>query len=99
MSNRKEYTVAFTARGLTDAWDASRAFEGACTSMQNLVFDQSNPDLITCRPGVGTALTTFSSFTGATGITVYAIIGNMCYGLVSTSRLGAFDEPFAYNLS
>ena len=98
MAIRREYPVAFTARGLTDAWDASRAFEGACTSLQNLTFDQSNPDLMTCRPGVGSPLTTFSSFTGATGITVFAIIGNICYGLISTTRLGSKDEPFAYNL-
>jgi len=98
MAIHKEYPVAFTAKGLADAYDATYAFEGACTSLQNLVFDQSNPDLITCRPGVGSPLTTFSSFTGATGITVYAVIGNMVYGLVSTSRLGAYDEPFAYNI-
>ena len=98
MAIHKEYPVVFTARGLSDAWDSTDSFHGACKTLQNLVFDQSNPDLMAARPGVGSPITTFSSFTGATGVTIMVTIGSMIYGMVSTSRLGAFDEPFCYNL-
>ena len=98
MPSRKEYPVNFTPRGLADAWDSTESFHGACLSLQNLVFDQSNPDLMTSRPGVGTALTSFSTFTGASAVTIIQVVGNYAYGMVSTTRLGSFDEPFAYNL-
>ena len=99
MAISKEYPVNFTPRGLADAWDASDAFHGACRSLQNLVFDQSNPDLIACRPGVGSPITTFSGFTSPTAVTLLQVIGNYAIGLVSTSRLGSFDEPFVYNIA
>lgn len=98
MASDKEYPVNFTARGLADAWDATEAFPGACRSLQNLVFDQSNPDLMTCRPGIGSPLTTFSGFTSPTTVTCLEIVGDVVYGMVSTSRLGSYDEPFAYNI-
>ena len=98
MAIHKEYLVAFTPKGLADAWDSTEAFHGACKSLQNLVFDQSNSDLMSSRPGVGNPVSSFASFTGPTTITCMACVGNYLYGMVSTSRLGAFDEPFAYNL-
>jgi hypothetical protein len=98
MANRREYPVKFTPRGLADAWDSSESFQGACRSLQNLVFDQSNPDLMTCRPGVGSPITTFSGFNNPTGVSVYTVIGTIVYGMVSTARYTGNDEPFAYNI-
>ncbi|QTD88884.1 hypothetical protein [Burkholderia anthina] len=99
MGIRAGYPVRFTPKGLCDALDATDAFPGACTLLANLVFDQGNPELVVPRPGVGTALTTFAGFTSPTFVSVYIVIGNIAYGMVSTGRNAGFDEPFAYNLA
>ena len=92
----KAHPVSFTPKGLSDAYDATQAFPGACRYLQNLVFDQSNPELVNCRPGV-VALTSFGGFTSPTFVTCFIAIGNVVYGMVSTGRTVGFDEPFAYN--
>ncbi|MBY4771766.1 hypothetical protein [Burkholderia ambifaria] len=99
MGIRNGYPVRFTPKGLCDALDATDAFPGACSLLTNLVFDQGNPELVVPRPGVGTALTTFAGFTAPTFVSVYIVIGNVAYGMVSTGRTAGFDEPFAYNLA
>lgn len=96
MPLRKQHPVRFTPKGLSDAFDATEAFPGACRSLQNLVFDPSNPEIVLCRPG-GVALTTFSNFTSPTFLSVYISIGSMVYGMVSTARNPGQDEPFAFN--
>lgn len=98
MGIAKSYPVRFTPKGLCDALDSTDAFPGACVALTNLVFDQGNPELVIPRPGVGTALTTFSSFTSATFVSVYIVVGTMVYGMVSTGRNAGSDEPFAFNL-
>jgi len=98
MPLRKQHPVRFTPKGLSDAFDATEAFPGACRSLQNLVFDPSNPELVVCRPG-GVALTSFASFTSPTFLSVYISIGVMVYGMVSTARNPGQDEPFAFNTS
>lgn len=99
MGIRAGYPVRFTPKGLCDALDATDAFPGACSLLANLVFDQGNPELVVPRPGVGAALTTFAGFTSPTFVSVYIVIGNVAYGMVSSGRTAGFDEPFAYNLA
>lgn len=99
MPLRKQHPVRFAPKGLSDAFDATEAFNGACRSLQNLVFDPSNPELMVCRPGVGTALTTFASFTTPTFVTVHISIGGTIFGMVSTGRYAGHDEPFCYNVT
>lgn len=97
MAIRNGQPVRFTAKGICDAFDATDAFPGACALLQNLVFDQGNPEVVVSRPGVGTALTTFAGFTSPTFVSVHAAVGTTIYGMVSTGRTAGFDEPFAYN--
>jgi hypothetical protein len=97
MPLRNQHPVNFTPSGLTDAFDATRAFPGACRSLSNLVFDQGNPELSQCRPGV-VLRTNFPGFTTPTFVTCYTVVGNVVYGMVSTARTAGFDEPFAYNV-
>lgn len=97
MAIRNGYPVRFTPKGLCDAFDATDAFPGACALLSNLVFDQGNPELIISRPGVGAALTSFGSFTNPTFVSVYIVLDNIVYGMVSTARNPGNDEPFAYN--
>jgi hypothetical protein len=89
--------VNFTPAGITDAFDATRAFPGACRLLKNLVFDQGNPELVQCRPAA-VSLTTFGGFTTPTFVTCYVVIGNICYGMVSTAANPGFDQPFAYDI-
>ncbi|WP_175692959.1 hypothetical protein [Burkholderia ambifaria] len=98
MAIRNAKPVRFTPKGLCDAFDATDAFAGACQLLTNLVFDQGNPELVVARPGVGTAVTTFSGFTTPTYVSVHMVIGTVAYGMVSTARTAGFDEPFAFNL-
>jgi hypothetical protein len=98
MAIRNGQPVRFTPKGVCDAFDATDAFPGACQALQNLVFDQANPELVVSRPGVGTALTAFASFTTPTFVSVQITIGTVVYGMVSTGRNPGNDEPFAYNL-
>ena len=98
MAIRNGYPARFTPKGLCDAFDATDAFAGACQTLSNLVFDQGNPEIVVSRPGVGTALTSFGSFTAPTFVSVHIVIGTVVYGMVSTARNPGFDEPFAFNL-
>lgn len=99
MAIRRGQPTRFTPKGICDAFDATDAFPGACAMLQNLVFDQGNPELVVSRPGVGTARTTFSSFTSPTFVSVHIVIGAVAYGMVSTARNPGQDEPFAYNIA
>ena len=99
MAIRNGKPVRFTPKGLCDAFDATDAFPGACQLLANLVFDQANPELVASRPGVGAAVTTFSGFTTPTFVSVYIVIGNVAYGMVSSARNAGHDEPFAYNIA
>lgn len=93
----KAYPVRFTPRGVCDAFDATDAFQGACQSMSNLVFDQANPELITARPGVGAALTTFPGFTTPGFVSVHVTLGTLTFGMLATGRNAGHDEPFCYD--
>jgi hypothetical protein len=92
------HPVRFAPKGLSDAFDATEAFPGACRSLANLVFNPGNQELVACRPGV-VSLTTFSGFTTPTFVSVFVSIDVMIYGMVSTGRNAGHDEPFAYNTS
>ncbi|MBN3809414.1 hypothetical protein [Paraburkholderia sp. Ac-20347] len=99
MAIRNGKPVRFTPKGLCDAYDSTDAFAGACQLLSNLVFDQGNPEIVVSRPGVGTADTTFSSFTTPTFVSVFLVIGTIAYGMVSSGRNTGQDEPFAYNIA
>jgi len=98
MPLRKQHPVRFYPKGLSDAYDSTETFAGACRSLSNLVFDNTNPELVGCRPGV-ISLTTFSGFTSPTFVTVFISIDGTIYGMVSTARNPGKDEPFAYNIA
>jgi len=98
MALRNARPVSFVPKGLTDAYDSTQAFSGSCRLLQNLVFDQGNPELLQARPGV-VSLTTFPGFTTPTFVTVFIVINGVVYGMVSTARTAGFDEPFAYNVA
>lgn len=98
MPLRRAHAVRFAPKGLSDAYDATEAFDGACRSLSNLVFDNTNPELVGCRPGV-VSLTTFSTFTTPTFVTVFIAIADQIYGMVSSGLNAGHDQPFSYNVT
>lgn len=93
---KSEFPVRFTPRGIVDAFDATDKFPGACVQLSNLIFDQSNPEIMVSRPGVS-AITSFAGFANPSVVSIEVTIGNVTYGLISTSRNANKDEPFAYD--
>jgi hypothetical protein len=91
--------VRFTPRGLVDAYDSTDQFLGSCTSLQNLVFDPSNPEIVIARPGVGNTIANFSGISGAGFISVQIVVGGMIYGMVASSLTAGHDQPFIYNIA
>lgn len=96
---RNGIPVSFTPEGLTDATDMDNSFLGSCQSLQNLMFDPSNQYQVVGRPGVGSPLTTFASFTTPTFVSVHSVIGTYVYGMVATGLTAGYDEPFCYDLT
>jgi hypothetical protein len=91
--------MRFTPKGLTDAFDASEMFPGACQKLQNLVFDQGNPELVVSRPGV-TLLVDLGAtlqFASPQFISVQIVVGSRVYGMVATQRYPGHDEPFCWD--
>jgi len=99
MGIREGRPVRFTPIGLADAFDATDKFLGSCRSLQNLVFDQSNPSCVIPRPGVGTAFTSFAGFTSPTFVSCQVVVGNYIFGMVSTGLTAGHDQPFCYNMT
>lgn len=91
--------VKFSPRGLADAYDSTDAFSGAARKLTNLVFDQSNPEVVIPRPGVGNAFTSFAGFSNPGFISVQITVGNYIYGMVATSLTAGKDQPFVYNIT
>ena len=98
MAIAQSVPVRFTPRGLADAFDSTDVFPGACRSLSNLTFDQSNPEVVVARPGVGAALTSFAGFTTPGFVSLQVTIGTRVYGMVATGLTAGRDEPFVYDL-
>lgn len=92
----QSYPVKVTPKGLADALDASDKFPGCCLALTNLVFDQSNPEVVVSRPGA-LSITAFAGFSAPGVISVQITVGTRTYGLISTSRNSGRDEPFSYD--
>lgn len=99
MPIRDSQPVTFLPVGLSDSVDQDQSFNGACNALQNFVFDRVNRRGITCRPGVGTAITSFPTFTTPGVISVEKVVGDRVYGLISSGRNSGKDEPFCYSIS
>jgi hypothetical protein len=94
---QKMYPMRFTPKGLVDALDATDKFPGACVQLANLIFDQSNPEIMVSRPGVGSGITSFAGFSSPGVVSVHITVGSVTYGMISTALNAGKDEPFAYD--
>ena len=84
--------------GLVDAFDATKKFPGACTSLANLIHDQVNPEFVVSRPG-NLSLASFvaGGFNTPSFVSIQVCIGTYIFGMITTQRNPGFDEPFMYN--
>ena len=98
MAISKAQPMRFTPRGLTDAFDATDKFPGACQQLTNLVFDPSNPELVVTRPGV-VQMVAFAQagFINPQFISIQASVDTRIYGMIGTDLTVGFDEPFCYD--
>ena len=99
MALRNSRPERFRPIGLADAFDQSESFRGACSNLQNLVFDQSNPGISVARPGV-TRYVDFAAIGGWNTpgvISVHIDIGTRIYGMIDTQRFPGREEPFCYD--
>src|SRR3990167_10027957 len=92
------FPMRFTPRGLVDALDSTDLFMGACFDLQNLIFDQMNPEIMVSRPGLGSAVTTFSGFSTPAVISVFTVIGQRAYGMMASALNPGTDQPFSYDI-
>lgn len=91
----KTYPMRFSPKGLSDAFDSTDKFPGACRQLINLIFDQSNPELVISRPGT-TNISSFAGFNTPGVVSIEAVIGTRVYGMVATAQNAGKDEPFCY---
>src|SRR6266850_3442288 len=96
MALRNALPIRFTARGLSDAFDATDTFLGACRDLNNLLFDRDNPEVLVPRPGV-TPITSFPGFNTPGFISMHNVVEPRVYGTIATARNGGKDEPFCYD--
>src|SRR6266436_4161395 len=90
--------MRFTPKGLVDAFDATDKFPGACQKLTNLIFDQSNPELVVSRPGVVTLVDfVLHGYATPSFISIQVAIGTRLYGMIATQRNANHDEPFCYD--
>src|SRR3990172_6401824 len=92
------YPMRFSPRGLVDALDSTDLFMGACVDLQDLIFDQMNPEIMVSRPGLGSALTTFTGFSTPAVISVFTVIGQRAYGMMASALNPGTDQPFSYDI-
>ena len=92
------YPMRFSPRGLVDALDSTDLFMGACINLRNLIFDQMNPEIMVSRPGLGSAVTTFTGFSTPAVISVFTVIGQRAYGMMASALNPGTDQPFSYDI-
>lgn len=99
-SLRNPIPLTFVARGLSDAVDGTTVPRGAMRVLTNLIPNPRNAGQFICRPAAELIVDFAAAFDTPTQITavIKQAVGNILYGMVSTSRFPGKDEPFALDL-
>lgn len=97
MAIRGAVPVKWTPSGASDTLDATNTFTGAMAALTNLIPDRTTRGLWVCRPA-SVLQTSFAGFTTPDFISAHLVVGSRVYGMISTTRLGARDEPFCFDL-
>lgn len=89
----------FKPRTVSDTLDGTNTPPGAMEALVNLVPSPFMKNAFTPRPAAVVAATFTSFDVNASTITDLFVLGNIAYGLVSSTSLGSnLDRPFAYDL-
>lgn len=97
MAIKDAQTAHFIPRGLSDSLDQFNSFEGACQSISNLIFDRTDSNALTSRPGAF-PITTFPGFTSPGVISTLFAVGPLIYGMIGSGLNAGNDQPFVYNV-
>lgn len=98
MAINESTPMRFVPRGLSDSYDATDAFPGACQTLTNLVFDQGQRELVVSRPGVvSLANLSASGIPNPKFISIQVSIGTRVYGMVASSLNAGHDQPFCFD--
>lgn len=89
--------MKFNPKGLSDAFDSTDTFYGACQSLQNWIFDQGNPEYCVPRPGTP-ALTSFGGFSTPGVVSLAVGVGTKVYGMIASALNPGNDQPFSYDV-
>ena len=97
MPIRDSKPIIWVATGLSDSPHEFMAFPGCCTQLSNFIFDRINRNGLSCRAGVGSAITSFSGFTTPGVVSVMIAVGSRLYGMVDSGATSGYEEPFCYD--
>lgn len=97
MANKSTRPFKFNPRSVVDALDGGQVGPGGCALLTDLIFDPSNPFALQCRPAA-ILKTNFSSLTTPGFVSIAYVVGDICYGLITSGTVSGYDQPFAYNL-
>lgn len=97
MAIRKATPMFFSPAGVSDTLDGTNVFPGAMAALTNLIPDLATPNLWAPRPA-SISVTTFGGFTTPGFISVYQVVGNFVFGMISSGRNATHDEPFCFDL-
>jgi hypothetical protein len=97
MAIRKSTPMFFSPAGVSDTLDGTNVFPGAMAALTNLIPDLATPNLWAPRPA-SISLTAFGGFTAPGFISVFEILGQFVFGMISSGRNAGHDEPFCYDL-
>lgn len=97
MSIRKAKTYTFRPKGLSDAVDATNAFPGAMSILQNIIPANDTSDMWAPRPAAA-ELSAYPGFTTPGFVSAALVVGNIEYGMIASGLNAGKDQPYAYNI-
>lgn len=97
MALRHSQAVTFRPKGLSDTVDATDAFAGAMTTLQNLIPANDTKNAFVPRPGA-VNVSRFAGFSSPGFVSASLVVGNIEYGMIASSLNSGKDQPYVYNL-
>lgn len=99
MTLRKQQPIEWKPTGVSDTVDGGNVFMGAMTALKDLVPDPSTANVFVPRPAA-TIIADFADSTISSPgfISVYIVVGDYIYGMISTDSPVGKDVPFVYDL-
>ena len=98
MATRNERPFRFNPRSLVDALDGGQVPPGGLQALTDLIFDTADPGTFECRPAA-VQQSTFSGISSPGVVSVAYVVGSVVYGMIGSSLVAGYDQPFAFNLS